>query len=174
VPEPRAILKWSARALLAAAALAGLALLCLPNVARGLGRPSTAEVTAQMLARQDTPEEPQGPLLTAAGLTVNEQDLARNRDRWKEMSEAERAAMLDRLGRLQGLEQSERILLVSRYHDLRKLSEKERQELRRQAMALTRFEASLGRQDLAALAGLAGQERAKYLLDLWRVRQGLP
>jgi hypothetical protein len=162
------IFAWSGGAVLAALAGAGLVLLLLPGVARGLGG-----------AGEHRPGRPtdEAVLFTPAGALLAEietppEQVEANRRRWAAMRAPGRRLMLERLGHLAELTAEERGLLVERYDELQMLPEKDRQTLRRQAEALARFEATLGRQDLAALEGLEGRAQAKYLAELWRERQG--
>jgi hypothetical protein len=89
------------------------------------------------------------------------------------MTDAQRREMLDRYARLRQIDTAERAKLVGRYKELQKMSAADRQKLRRQSAALAAFEATLGRQDLAALDGMSPRQQAEYLVKLWRSSRGL-
>jgi len=155
---------------LALLAAAGLVLLLAPGAARRLSE--AQEAASRYPADDKVTMESGDKTLAAIGPVATAAQVEENRRRWAGLKESERAALLRRLERLEQLTAEERGLLAGRYAELEKLPENERQELRRQAEALARFEGTLGRQDLAALEGLEAKARARYLAELWRMRQG--
>jgi hypothetical protein len=157
--ERSRIFAWGGGAALAALAAAGLVLLFVPGAAR-----YPADDKVALVSGEETLLEI-GPAATAA-------QMEENRRRWAGLKESERAAILRRLDRLEQLTAQERGVLAARYGELEEMTVVQRQVLRVQAEALARFEATLGRQDLAALEGLEAKARARYLAELWRGRQG--
>lgn len=152
-------------------AATGLVLLFVPGVAHGLGRPDGATPWALTRRSPRTPVRPN--LLQGDGLTVTATQWRRNRKIWANLSATQRKGLTEQLQRLQVTDEAERKRLIKRYESLRKLSAAERESLRRQAAALTRFEASLSTEDLAELASTTGKARAKHLVKLWRASHGL-
>ena len=168
--DRRSIVSMGFSVTAAALALAGLLLLFVPGIARGLGRPN--DVAPWALDRHDSPGAPTR-LLEASGLHVSAARQHRNRERWNDMRDTERAGLRDRYARLCELDPAARDELVKRYKALQELPADQRDDLRRQAANLARFEASLGRQDRAALDGLSPRGRARHLDELWRASRGL-
>ncbi|NIA21181.1 MAG: DUF3106 domain-containing protein [Anaerolineaceae bacterium] len=169
--DRRSIFSLCFRLAVAATGITGLVLLLLPGIARGLGR--QGELAPWALSRRESSAFLQEQILSEAGLRVSPKQLKRNRNQWAAMSEGRRLKMLDRLGRLQQLDSGQRAKLVRWYKRLRQMPPAERERMCRQGQALARFEASLGRQDLAVLDGLSGQARARHLVKLWQTHQGL-
>lgn len=169
--DKRVILSLGFGVTLAVLALAGLVLLFAPGIARGLGRAS--EVAPWALDRRDVPVAAPRRLLEPSGLWVSAAQQRRNQQRWRAMDDAERGQLLDRYARLQQLDPDRRKELVTRYKSLQELSPDRREHLCRHAANLARFEASLGREDRAALDGLSPRDRARLLRELWRASQGL-
>ncbi|MBN2584194.1 MAG: DUF3106 domain-containing protein [Planctomycetes bacterium] len=149
--------------------VAGLVLLLLPGIARGLGR--EADLAPWAMSRRDDARQDDERLLSGAGLRISPQQLKVNRRTWAAMSEPERQELVVRLDRLDDMDDGQRQTLVDSYKQLQQLSEADREKLVRQAAALARFEASLGRQDLAVLDSLSGKDRARHLIRLWQARQ---
>jgi hypothetical protein len=169
VSDRQAILAVVFRLAVAALGVAGLVLLLLPGIARGLGL--EAELAPWALSRRDDVGGDDERLLSSAGWRVAPEQLKANRRQWASMSDAERQQRLAQLDRLAELDDEQRQTLVENYRQWRDLSEQDRQRLIRQAAALAEFEASLSRQDLAVLDSLAGKDRARQLVRLWQARQ---
>ena len=169
--DRRSIFSLCFRLAVAVVGIAGLVLLLLPGMARGLGR--QGELAPWALSRRESSAFLQEQMLSGAGLRVSPGQLKRNRNDWAAMSEGGRNEMVDRLGRLQQLDREQRVELVQWYKQLQQMPPAERELLRRQGEALARFKASLGRHDLAVLDGLSGKARARHLVKLWRTHQGL-
>jgi len=165
----RTILAVAFRLAVAALGVAGLVLLLLPGIARGLGL--EAELAPWALSPRDDSAGNDERLLGGAGLRVAPDQLKANRRAWAAMSDAERAASVAQLDRLAQLDAEQRQTLVNSYRQWRELPPQDRERLIRQASALARFEASLSRQDLAVLDSLAGKDRARHLIRLWQARQ---
>jgi hypothetical protein len=157
------------RLAVAAVGIAGLVLLLLPGIARGLGL--EPDLAPWALTRRDDSTGNDERLLSVAGLRVAPDQLKANRRAWAAMSDSERAAYVARLDRLAQLDAEQRQKLVNNYTQWRELPLQDRERLIRLASALARFEASLGRQDQAVLDGLAGKDRARHLIRLWQARQ---
>ena len=169
--DRRSIFSLCFRLTVAVVGIAGLVLLLLPGIARGLGR--QGELAPWALSRRTSSVFLQERLLTDAGLRVSPEQLKRNRSDWRAMAEPRRNEMIGRLGRLQQLDLQQRTKLVERYKQLEQMPLAEQQRMRHQGEALARFKASLGRQDLAVLDGLSGRDRIRHLVTLWRTHQGL-
>lgn len=165
------ILSVSFRVAAALVAVVGVALLFVPGVARGLGRPS--EVAPWTLTRRDAPAVVRNHFLEDAGLRVTGGEWGRNRQQWSRMSDADRQELVRRLAQLQTADPDRRRDLVTRYQKLRELSGEARVRLRQQASALAQFEASLSREDMAVLESLPPKLRARHLVKLWRASRGL-
>jgi len=170
VSDRRAIISLGFGVTAGMLALAGLLLLFVPGIARGLGRPN--EAAPWVLDRHDSPAAPTR-VLEVSGLHVSGTQHRRNHEAWNDMSDAERTELMGRYARLCEHDPAARDELVKRYKSLQDLPDEERQHLRRQAANLARFEASLGRQDRAALDGLSPRNRARHLVELWRAGRGL-
>lgn len=167
-----AILSLSFRVAVALVAMVGLVLLFVPGVARGLGRPSDAAPWT-LTRPPDTSDAVRRNLLESDGLQVSGRQWSANRAEWSSLDESERKQLVQRFDQLQNLSAPERKSLVARYKALSQKSDLQRQQLRRQAAALEKFEASLSRQDVAALESLTGKNRAVHLVKLWRASRGL-
>lgn len=166
------ILSLSFRVAVALVAVVGLVLLFVPGVARGLSRPS--EAAPWSLTRPpETSDVVRRNLLESEGLQVSGSQWSANRAEWSSLSESQRKELVERFGQLQNLGADQRKTLVTRYKTLAQKNEAEREQLRRQAAALEKFEASLSRQDMAALESLTGKSRAALLIKLWRASRGL-
>lgn len=169
--ERRDIFGLSFRIVAGLVAVVGLILLFVPGIARGLvasGKPAPWS-----LRPHETPQEARPSVLEAAGVRVSAARWRANRRLWDDMADIQRKDMLARLARVQAFDPDRRRTLADRYKSLQELPEKEREQLRLQASALARFEASLSRQDRAVLDSLPPTHRARRIVDLWRHSQGL-
>ena len=166
------ILSLSLRVAVALVAAAGLVLLFVPGVARGLGRPSEVAPWA-LEPPAETRDVVRRNLLESDGLRISGNQWEANRAAWSSLDEAARQDLVARFGRVQGLSEAERKALVARYKTLHQKSEAQRLQIRNQAAELTRFEASLSRHDMAALDSLTGKNRAAHLVKLYRASRGL-
>jgi hypothetical protein len=138
----------------------------------GVPAKARPDVLKDVAEKAPAPEAAACTLALAERLALDPAEARANTAAWAAMSEDERRVLLDRYWRLAQMSPADQDHMLEQYALLRERSADRQEYLRTRAVRLREFTKMLSAQDLAVLAGMSDQDRAKRFLELWQARYG--